>query len=174
MLNPATVLHTGRLILRPVGWADLPELIALKGDPRVFSQMLGGVRSPVQVQQELSSELVCWSVNRFGLWTIREGALFQGITGLHHRPDGRGVALRLAFWPEARGRGIAREACGIVLRYAHDELGLSRIVAVTREDNFGSRIVLGGIGMTCHAWFERDGYRMVIYESRCGVDIGVG
>jgi hypothetical protein len=42
---------------------------------------------------------------------------------------------------------------------------LRRIVAVAREDNFASRMVLGGIGMTACAGFMQLGYRMVEYES---------
>ena len=45
------------------------------------------------------------------------------------------------------------------------EAGLPRIVAVAREDNFASRMVLGGIGMAECDSFVQQGYRMVLYES---------
>ncbi len=38
------------------------------------------------------------------------------MTGLHERPDARGIALRVAFDPAVRGHGLAREAAGAVLR----------------------------------------------------------
>ena len=42
---------------------------------------------------------------------------------------------------------------------------MPRIVAVARGDNFGSRMVLGSIGMReCDA-FLRDGHLMLVYES---------
>ena len=41
-MNPLWVLRTARLVLTPVGGADLAELIAMKADPRVFAVMLGG------------------------------------------------------------------------------------------------------------------------------------
>jgi len=41
-------------------------------------------------------------------------------------------------------------------------------VAVAREDNFASRMVLGGIGMTECDGFVQLGYRMVMYESVAG------
>ena len=164
-MNHLWTVRTARLVLRPVGWADLAALTALKGDPAVFAQMLGGVRSPLQVQAELEEDLRFWTAHGAGIWTVREGDAFEGITGLHRRPDGRGVGLRFAFWPQARGRGLAREAAGAALRYAHDRAGLSRVVAVTRDGNFASRTVLGAIGMReCDA-FERDGHRMLMYES---------
>ena len=51
------------------------------------------------------------------------------------------------------------------LRFGHDRAGLERIVAVARENNFGSRIVLGGIGMRACERFEQRGHTMLLYES---------
>ncbi len=160
------MIRTARLVLRPISAANLPGLIALKADPLVFGQMLGGVRSPWQVVSELADDVAAWARLNTGMFAICEGPTFQGITGVHERPDGRGLALRFAVWPEARGRGLAREAASAALRHAHDHAGIGRIIAVARADNFGSRMVLGSIGMTeCDA-FLRDGHVMLVYESK--------
>ena len=92
-------------------------------------------------------------------------AAFRALTGLMQRPDGRGIALRFAFWPEAQGRGLAREAAAAALRFGHDRAKLRRIVAVARETNFASRMVLGSIGMVECDSFTQGGYAMVLYES---------
>ncbi len=161
----SSLIRTARLDLRPVSAADLPGLIALKSDPRVFGQMLGGVRSPWQVVGELADDVSAWARQNAGIFAIYEAGRFQGITGVQQRDDGRGLALRFAVWPEARGRGVAREAASAALRHAQDRAGLGRIIAVARADNFGSRMVLGSIGMTeCDA-FLRDGHIMLVYES---------
>src|SRR5215472_2222432 len=143
------IVRTARLLLAPVSGGDLPDLRAIKADPRVFAVMLGGVRTPQQTAEELKEDVIAWGANGFGMWAIREAAsaAFAGITGLGPRPDGRGVALRFALWPEAQGRGLAREAAGAALRFGHQQAGLPRIVAVARESNFASRTILGGIGM---------------------------
>jgi RimJ/RimL family protein N-acetyltransferase len=73
--------------------------------------------------------------------------------------------LRFAVWPEARGRGLAREAAGAALRYAHDVAGIERIIAVAREENFGSRMVLGGIGMVEVGSYVLDGRVMLLFDS---------
>lgn len=164
-MNPTWILRTGRLVLAPVNGGDLPELQAIKADPRVFAIMLGGVRSPRQTAEELAEDVRAWGRNGFGIWSIREGRRFVGVTGLEARPDGRGVALRFALWPEAQGRGLAREAAAAALRFGHDAARLTRIVAVARETNVASRTVLGGIGMTERATFIQGGFRMVLYES---------
>ncbi len=166
-MNPIWIVRTARLLLTPVGGADLPDLRAIKADPRVFAVMLGGVRSAQETAEELADDVVAWGANGFGIWTMREhaGGRFIGITGLERRPDGRGVALRFALWPEAQGHGLAREAASAALRFGHRQAGLRRIVAVARENNVASRTVLGGIGMIECDSFLQQGYRMVVYES---------
>ena len=47
-MNPHWILRTARLVLTPVGGADLVDLRAIKADPRVFAIMLGGVPTPEQ------------------------------------------------------------------------------------------------------------------------------
>lgn len=166
-MNPAWIVRTARLTLQPVGWRDLPELKTLKSDPRVFAMMLGGVRGPVQAAEELAADLAFWAARRVGMWSARhrDTGAFLGIVGLMERPDGLGTALRFGFWPDVRGRGLAREAAGAALRFAHEQAELERVIAVAREDNFASRIVLGAIGMAECAAFNRAGNRMLIYAS---------
>jgi RimJ/RimL family protein N-acetyltransferase len=160
-------LLTARLILTPVGGADLDGLRALKADPRVFAVMLGGVRSWAETAAELADDVMAWGAHGYGIWAVRElaGNAFLGITGLKDRPDGRGVGLRFALWPEAQGRGLAREAALAALRFGHERAGLARIIAVARASNVASRTVLGGIGMVECESFTQGGFAMVVYES---------
>ena len=97
-MNPAWHVRTARLDLWPVGWGDLSALIAIKGDPGVFAVMLGGVRGPARVTEELAAEISAWAALGYGVWAVRDigGGAFRGLTGLQARPDGRGVALRFA------------------------------------------------------------------------------
>jgi RimJ/RimL family protein N-acetyltransferase len=171
-MNPFRTLRTARLVLTPVSGADLPDLRAIKSDPRVFAIMLGGVRNAAQTAEDLASDVIAWGEHGFGMWTIRERTnnAFAGITGLGIRPDGRGVGLRFALWPEEQGRGLAREAAGAALRFGHERAGLERtglerIVAVARESNFASRTVLGSIGMVPREEFVQRGYAMILFES---------
>ena len=162
---PERKLRTGRLVLAPYDWRDLRPIAALKANPLVWAQMLGGVRTLAQTAADMEGELRFWASHGFGMWTAwdLEGRLL-GVTGLHERPDARGIALRFAFDPASRGHGLAREAAGAVLQDAH-ACGLTRVVAVTREDNFGSRRVLGGIGMVEEGRFTQAGLPKVLYAS---------
>jgi RimJ/RimL family protein N-acetyltransferase len=166
-MNTSWVVRTGRLILRPVSYADLDDLTRLKTDPRVFAVMLGGVRNAAQVADELAEDISFWGQHGVGIWTIRKSDTdtFLGITGLHLRADGRGFALRFALMPGAQGNGYASEAAAAALRFGHERAGLTRIVALARETNVVSRMVLGGIGMVECESYDRDGHRMLVYES---------
>ncbi len=166
-MSPFWTVLTARLVLTPVGGADLPDLIALKADARVFGIMLGGVRSAARTMEELAEEVACWGAHGWGIWAIRarDDAHFVGVTGFMHRPDGRGIALRFALGAQEQGQGLAREAASAALRYGHEQAGLARIVAVARASNFASRMVLGGIGMTEAETFTQAGHPMVLYES---------
>jgi len=168
------LLKTARLTLRPVSVVDLPHLIRLKADPQVFAVMLGGVRSAAQTVDELAIDIAFWGETGAGMWSAYEGGTFQGLVGLHRRPDGLGIALRFGVWPEARGRGLAREAACVALRYAHDVAGIERVIAVARAENFGSRMVLGGIGMVEVSSYVSDGRIMLLYDSWHPRDLMVG
>ncbi len=151
-------------MLVPIRWDDLADLQFLKTDPGAYAMMLGGIRRLPQVADELAEDLAFWADMGTGMFIVRETGRFQGMAGVHHRPDGLGVGLRFCLWPAARGRGLAREAASAALQHAHAS-GLARVIAVARADNFSSRTVLGCIGMHEQEFFERDGHRMLVYES---------
>ena len=159
--------------MRPVAYSDLADLRALKSDPRVFAVMLGGVRGTAAVADELAADIQFWGAHGVGMWAVRDARCeaFLGLVGLHARPDGRGMAIRFAMTTASQGRGYATEAAGAALRFAHDRVGIGRVVAVARANNIGSRQVLGGIGMVeCDTW-ERDGEVMLVYESGARQDL---
>jgi RimJ/RimL family protein N-acetyltransferase len=170
--NPAWVLRTGRMIMRPVAGIDAGPLAALKADPQAYAMMLGGVRTQLQAAEELAEDIRAWGAYGIGLWSARddETNAFHGVAGVVHRHDGRGMALRFAFWPEARGQGLAREAAVAALHFAHERAGLTRVIAVARESNAASRMLLASIGMreAPEEDFRRDGYRMAVYVSERG------
>lgn len=158
-------IRTIRLVLTPINWRDLEDMVDLKGNAGAFGRMLGGVRDRLQAEQEMAEDITLWARRGVGIFAIREEGRFVGITGVHERPDGRGLGLRFALYPWAGGRGLGREAAGAALRFVLDA-GVEHVVAVAREDNWPSRVVLGSIGMHQVETFEREGYTMLLYEAR--------
>lgn len=167
--NPAWVLRTGRLIMRPVSGRDAAEIAALKADPREYAMMLGGVRSAEQATEELAEDVRAWGAFGIGMWSARDRETdeFHGIAGIQQRADGRGWALRFAFETEARGHGLAREAAIAALHFAHERAGIGRVIAVARETNIASAMLLASIGMreAPDLAFLRDNYRMLVFVS---------
>ena len=159
-------ITTARLSLLPPAPEQLPDLIRLKADERVFGFMLHGTRSAERTREELEDDIEFWAVRGYGTWCVFERATgdFLGICGFMERPDGRGVALRYALWPECRGKGYAREAARAALGFGH-RAGLARIIAVAREENVASRAVLADIGMLPAGEFRHQGHRMLVFES---------
>ena len=165
LFSPRTIT-TERLSLVPPGLEHLPDLIRLKADERVFGLILHGVRSPERTALELADDIEFWTVRGYGIWCVHlpDNGAFLGIVGLMERPDGRGVALRFALWPEVRGQGFAREAARAALGFGH-RAGLARIIAVAGAENLASRTVLRDIGMVeCDA-YAHQGQRMLVHES---------
>lgn len=165
-LRSSRIVTTERLMMIPPGRENLPDLVRLKGDERVFGWMLHGVRTPERAQEELEDDIDFWAVRGYGTWCVfeRETGAFLGICGFMERPDGRGVALRYALWPECRGKGFAREAARAALAFGH-RAGLRRIIAVARDENLASRAVLKDIGMTPAGEFRHQGHHMLVFES---------
>ena len=158
-------LQTARLVLRPVNWPDMEDMAKLKADVGAFGAMLGGVRTRAKAEAEMAEDVAFWAERGIGIFSILEQGRFVGMTGVHERPDGWGIGLRFALFPWAAGRGIAREAASTALNFVLDA-GVERVVAVARQDNRPSRIVLGSIGMSLLDQFERDGHIMLLYEKR--------
>ena len=165
-LKSTRIVNTERLMMIPPGRENLPDLIRLKGDERVFGIMLHGVRSPERAREELEDDIDFWEVRGYGTWCVFERMTgdFLGICGFMERPDGRGVALRYALWPECRGKGYAREAARAALAFGH-AAGLKRIIAVARFTNHASRAVMQDIGMTPCGDFRHKGEAMLVFES---------
>lgn len=165
-LRTSRILRTARLTLLPPGRENLADLERLKADERVFGFMLHGVRSPARTREELEDDIDFWEVRGYGTWCVHETESrdFLGICGLMERPDGRGVALRYALWPECRGKGFAREAARATIAFGH-RAGLKRIIAIARETNESSRGVSSAIGMRECGEFHHQGHRMLVFES---------
>jgi RimJ/RimL family protein N-acetyltransferase len=166
LLSPRSIT-TARLSMLPPGPEHIDDLIRLKADERVFGFMLHGVRTPERAAEELEDDMDFWQVRGYGTWSVflRATGQFLGLCGLMERPDGRGVALRYALWPEMRGHGYAREAAAAALEFGH-RAGLARIIGVARESNVASRTVMEDIGMAVCDQFTNRGHAMLVFESR--------
>jgi RimJ/RimL family protein N-acetyltransferase len=84
-----------------------------------------------------------------------------GDCGIHFLPDDdRQVELGVTLSPAHRGRGLATEAMGSVLRYVFHDLGKHRVRAVTDAENHPAADLFRRLGFRQeghfveHVWFK--------------------
>ena len=151
------VLNTERLLLRHLTSGDLEPLYALYRDPEMRMYYPDGTRTLEQTKEELE-----WFVHGdprhpgLGLWATVERATgeFLGRCGLlpWHIEGKDEVELAFMIKKERWREGLATEAAQGIIKYAHDVLGLSRLVCLVMPGNAASAGVAQKVGMS----FERE------------------
>lgn len=148
-------VETERLRLRALDDtdADAVALHAIYGDAEAM-RYVGARGQPTpdigDTRRVLRSLVAHHELHGFSLWAVdeREGDPLVGIAGLAwvegHGPD---VEAAYLFRRDRWGRGYATEALRAVLRVAHGELGLERVVALAYPENEASRRVMEKAGM---------------------------
>jgi RimJ/RimL family protein N-acetyltransferase len=139
-------LATDRLALRPLSEADLPDLVALNGDPQVMAFITGRALSPAEVEADLPR--LTRSERGLGLWTGTDADGFAGVWFLVPDPDDPAAAEIGWRLPRTRwGHGLATEGARALLAYAFDTLGTERVWAETMAVNSRSRAVMERLEM---------------------------
>ena len=158
-------LTTERMILEPMDERHFEFLARLRADPEVMKFRYGGPESEERTGADLQEYRRTWENHEFGVWALLDKATgtFLGEGGLFIREDGRGIALRFAFFQFAWGQGLASEFVAAALEYGFSEVGLPRIVAVAQEANSASRRVMEKAGLVLEDTFENQGVRLVLY-----------
>jgi RimJ/RimL family protein N-acetyltransferase len=143
-------IETARLLLRRFTPYDLDDFAMLNSDPDVMRYIgVGKPQSKAQTRMRLNAIHDHWEQHGFGLWaavekTSRAMIGFCGIQYLDNTSEIEiGYRLEKRFW----GIGLATEAAGASLRYAFEQLGLERIVAVVHPENVASQSVIRKIGL---------------------------
>ena len=129
--------------------ADADRLAVLHADARVMNLLQHGVLTRAQSDAMVANYEAEWPALGFGSWTASERATGRlvGLGGLRVHTGGLGVAIRLAFAPEAQGKGYGPELGRASLAFAFEVAKLDRVVAITRSDNRASQRSLEKFGM---------------------------
>lgn len=135
------------LTLRPFGFADVDRIIEAFEDPAIRHWHARRLDSPIEARE--------WIGYCHRLWLAEKCANFA-VVDPSDRVLGRvavytefvGGTGEVGYWvlPDARGRGVARRAAAGATRWAHETLGLHRIVLEHAVDNVASCAVARAIG----------------------------
>ncbi len=142
---------TERLIIRHLELFDAPHIVPLFNSEESL-RFIGNkkIHSLEDARTYLKNgPLAMYAARGFGLYAVtsREDGAFLGISGLIQRDTLKDVDVGYGFLPEAYGRGFASEAAVAMVDHARSDIGLKRLVAITKRENIGSVKVLEKIGM---------------------------
>ena len=145
------VLETERLIVQHLSDGDAEFMLELLNDP-AFIQNIGdrkirsldGARAYI-----LNGPVASYAKYGFGLYLVqlKETGESIGICGLIRRDQLDDVDIGYAFLPKFWSKGYAIESARAIKQYAHDVIGVKRMVAITDPNNEASIHVLEKLGM---------------------------
>jgi [ribosomal protein S5]-alanine N-acetyltransferase len=144
------VLHTERLILRPVTADDHAVLRAHWAAPDIRRFLFDGATlSAAEVTEAIQDSTRDFGRAGYGLWLIHErnGTALVGTAGLRPLED-LGLEIFYSLAPGSWGKGYATEAARAVLDHALGPLGLPEVLAEVDEGNTASIAVIDRLGMT--------------------------
>ena len=145
------VLETERLVLRHLSVDDARFMLELMNEPS-YIRFIGDrkIRSLDGAKVSITNgPIASYAKNGFGLYLVelKETGESIGICGLIKRDTLEDVDIGYALLPKFWLKGYAIESAMAVKNYAHNVLGLKRIVGITDPENIGSIHVLEKIGM---------------------------
>jgi RimJ/RimL family protein N-acetyltransferase len=161
------VIETERLRIRPLTDEDLdPPHTELFSDPEVTWS--GETYSRDEARESLGAKRRHFEQHGFGMLAItdRRTGEFLGWGGLQYMEGGPDVELGYYLARKAWGKGYATELSRAFMRIAFDDLGLTRVVAVVRPGNTGSKRVLSKAGMRHVADEHHYGEEVELWEAR--------
>jgi RimJ/RimL family protein N-acetyltransferase len=159
-------METARLLLREWREEDIEPLARIYANPEVMKYM--PPMSHVATERQIDHFQESYQVEGVPMW-----AAVEKVSG---RLIGRVGLARHADWPYADntevgwlldrpywGRGRATEGAVAALEYGFSQLGLSRIISITRPDNLASRRVMAKVGLTIQGTQSWRGFEQVWY-----------
>ena len=167
------IIETDRLLLRHLVPSDFDALYALYSDPLVRRYFPEGTLTPEETREELE-----WFLNghprhpELGLWATvhKQTGQFIGRCGLLPWTIDDQFEVEIAYMlaKEYWGQGLATEAARGIAKYAHEQLGITRLICLIDHDNIASIRVAEKTGMA----FEKEGFDdkgpYVLYSMKIG------
>jgi len=133
------VLHTERLILRPIALEDFPRWAEMMADPEA-ARFLGGAQPAATAWRGFMTMAGAWSLTGVSMFSVieRDSGLWLGRIG-PWRPHGwPGTEVGWGLHPEAQGKGFGVEAAAAAIDYAFDVLGWTEVIHCIDPDNLPS------------------------------------
>lgn len=133
------VLHTERLILRPIALEDFPRWAEMMADPEA-ARFLGGAQPAATAWRGFMTMAGAWSLTGVSMFSVieRDSGLWLGRIGPWRPHDWPGTEVGWGLHPEAQGKGFGVEAAAAAIDYAFDVLGWTEVIHCIDPDNLPS------------------------------------
>jgi ribosomal-protein-alanine N-acetyltransferase len=162
------LIQTSRLILQPWAINDMETLFKICRDPEVMLHIGNG--QPFQNLLE-AQRFLEWAVdyqreNGFCRWKVFEKTSNKiiGSCGFARLESIGEIELGYLFARGSWGKGYASEAAQACLNYGFEQLGFSKVVALTNPHHTASQKVVEKIGLISKGVKNLDGKNNMIYE----------
>jgi ribosomal-protein-alanine N-acetyltransferase len=169
--SSSIILESERLILRYQQASDVAFLVDLWTDPEV-TRYMGGPRDREGLRSELEEIAQDPRAERYDLWPVIEKETGQavGYCGLLEKEvEGRPeIELIYVLAPPAWGKGYATEMGQALKRYAFEEMGIGRLIALIEPENAASERVALKLGMRLEQAILRPGGARQVYAVERG------
>jgi RimJ/RimL family protein N-acetyltransferase len=171
-MEPAPVLLTARLHLRPHRPEDFPDCVAMWGDPTVVRFIGGRPFTAEEVWARLLRYAGHWAWMGFGYWAVEERATgrFVGEIGFADfrrdvdPPFGGAPELGWVLAAHAHGKGYATEGALAAVAWGDARLHALRTVCMIDPDNAASLRVADKIGFREYARTTYKGTATILLE----------
>jgi RimJ/RimL family protein N-acetyltransferase len=146
--TPAVVLNTERLLLRPLGVADIDEFVEMHDHPEV-ARFIPRLERPAAIERLRHAEGE-WSQRGHGIFAVldRVTGRFLGRAGLKYWPQFDETELGWVLRRDAWGHGYATEAGRACLTWGFSTLTVPYLTAMIHPDNSASIGVARRLDMT--------------------------
>ncbi|TVZ52629.1 GNAT family N-acetyltransferase [Dokdonia sp. Hel_I_53] len=162
------IFTTERLTIRPVTVADAPFIYSLVNSPK-WLQFIGdrNVHSISEAENyirlKITPQFEKLGYGNYMVVRDKDGVLL-GNCGLYDRSGLEGVDIGFAFLEQHEKKGYAYEAARKLVEVAFNEFKLSKIGAITVEDNIASQKLLKKLGLAFTKKIEIDGDELLYFE----------
>lgn len=167
---PVTISETERLIIRELSVEDMKHMYQIYHNPEV-KQYIDDIDDYLEIEIEKHKAYIknVYGFYGYGLWGVfsKEDRTLIGRCGIQNRIIDGNSEIELGYLLDQKhwGYGYALECTKEILKYAFEELLMTRIVAVIDKDNLRSIQVASRLGMTIEKEIvmkNRDCYLYVI------------
>ena len=158
--TPFPTLATERLVLRQVTKHDIDDIFTLRSNPSVSKYIARDHYTSVEEVHSFIDKIIAGlKDNELGYWAIAlktDNRLIGTCCLWHISKENSRAEIGYELHPNFQGKGIMREALGMLLTYAFKTVELHSLEAIVNPKNIRSIQLLEKYGFVREAYFKEN------------------